>query len=380
MRVLVVNAGSSSVKLSVVGAGDEVLAGVTLVRRPGQREPATLDEGLDRFLDGAPPFDAVGHRVVHGGSRFEGPLLVDAGSEAALAALADLAPLHNPPALEAIEDLARRRPALPQVACFDTSFHATMPDRASTYAVPDRWRREWGIRRFGFHGLSHAWASRRAAQLLDRPPAGLRVVTAHLGSGASLAAVAGGRSVDTTMGFTPIEGVVMATRSGSVDPGALLWALRHGGLGAEEAEADLELRSGLLGLSGRTGDLREVIERADAGDAACGLAYEVYVYRLQTAAGAMAVALGDLDALVFTGGAGEGSARLRADVCAGLGLIGVAPIDERGAPVPLPGDGNGEPDPGDRVVSGPQSRAAVLVVHAREDLEIARAVRELLSS
>ena len=326
---------------------------------------------LAAFLDTVPGVDAAGHRVVHGGSRFTGPLLLGDAADRALADLADLAPLHNPPSLEAVHRLRALRPGLPQVACFDTAFHARMPAAAATYALPRDWREGLGIRRFGFHGLSHAWATRRAAALLGRPVADLRLVTAHVGAGASLAAVAGGRSVDTTMGFTPLEGLVMATRSGSVDPGAVLWAQRHRGLSAEEVEDVLERRSGLLGLSGISGDLREVTAAAAAGHADARLAYDVYVHRLRAGVAAMAGALGGLDALVFTGGAGEASPALRVDACRGLGFLGLH-LEE-------PAAGNGDREAAaDRILSRPAGRAAVLVVRAREDLEIDRHVRELL--
>lgn len=364
MRILVVNAGSSSLKLRVIGTDDEVLLSDDVARAPGE-----VGDTVERFLDAAGEVNAVGHRVVHGGAAFEHPLVIDAGADAALAQLAELAPLHNPPALEAIHELRQRRPTVLQVACFDTSFHVTLPARASTYALPARWRREWGIRRFGFHGFSHAWASRRTAELLGANPAALRIVTAHIGSGASLAAVRGGRSVDTTMGFTPIEGLVMSTRAGSVDPGALVWALRHG-LGVDVLEQVLERESGLLGLSERSGDLREVMAGVDEGDDNCVLAYEVYVHRLQTSIGAMAISAGGIDALTFTGGAGEASARLRTDVCAGLGALGVQPLAS-------------DAGSGDRILAahgGAGSGAAVLVIAAREDLEIARAVRGVLGS
>lgn len=363
MRVLVVNAGSSSLKLRVIGVEGEAELADDVPRGPGG-----IGESVDQFFDAAGDVDAVGHRVVHGGAAFEHPLVIDADADAALEQLAALAPLHNPPALEAIRALRRRRPEVPQVACFDTSFHATMPARAATYALPARWRREWGIRRYGFHGLSHAWASRRTAEILRADAETLRMVTAHIGSGASLAAVRAGRSVDTTMGFTPIEGLVMATRPGSVDPGAVVWALRQG-LDAAHLEHALERESGLLGLSGRSGDLREVMAGVDEGDGDCVLAYDVYVHRLQTGIGAMAIAAGGIDALTFTGGAGEASGRLRADVCAGLGPLGICPLAVDSAT-------------GDRVLAragGSHTSPSVLVVVAREDLEIARAVREVLA-
>jgi acetate kinase len=389
VRVLVVNAGSSSLKLRVVetGTGPTAADDATLVASEdldvvgGDPEAA-----LARFVDAATPLDAAGHRVVHGGAEFEHALVVDAAADDALGRLADLAPLHNPPALDAIRFLRRLRPQLVQVACFDTSFHAGMPARAATYALPPRWREEWGVRRFGFHGLSHAWACRRAAALLDRNLEETALVTAHIGAGVSLAAVLGGRSIDTTMGFSPLEGLVMATRSGSVDPAAVLLALRRG-LDAADVERALEREAGLLGLAG-VSDLREVIAGADRGGADAALAYAVYVYRIQTAVGAMAVALGRLDGLVFTGGAGEASPRLRADVCAGLGLLGIARPEEAVSPPGGPwapggaGDDLATPQrdtarPEDRVVSAAGARPAVLVVEAREDLEILREVVRL---
>lgn len=363
MRILVVNAGSSSLKLRILDDGDTVVASQDLPRQ----DPSALRGSLAALLEAHPGVDAAGHRVVHGGSVFDGPVLLDAESAEDLAASADLAPLHNPAGLAGIDAVRALRPDLPQVACFDTTFHRHMPSKASTYAVPGVWREQWGIRRFGFHGLSHAWATRRAASLMARPSEGLRLVTAHLGSGASLAAVAGGRSVDTTMGFTPMEGLVMATRSGSVDPGLVLWVQRHRGLTVGEVEQILEHESGLAGLAEGSGDLREVMAAMDAGDPAARLAYEVYVYRIQTGVGAMCAAMNGLDGLVFTGGAGEAEPRLRTDICEGLAFLGLE----------LDGTGN-RLGRGDRLISVGGVPAAV-VVDAREDLEIARHVRDLLS-
>jgi acetate kinase len=362
-RILTVNAGSSSLKLRVLDAADGVVHA---------RAAAALDDAaaLRRELEGilaAGEVDAAGHRVVHGGPDFTGPTRIDARVEADLDRLADLAPLHNPPAVAAIRALEALRPDLPAVACFDTAFHATIPVAASTYAVPTSWRERWPLRRYGFHGLSHAYASRRAAELLGHPLAELRLVTAHLGAGASLAAVAGGRSVDTTMGFTPLEGLVMATRSGSVDPGLLLWVQRHGGLDADEVERELDRASGLLALSGRSGDMREVLAGLDAGDERCRLAFDVYVHRLVAAIAAMAAAMGGLDALVFTGGVGENSPRVREAAAAGATFLGVE----------LDSELNGAAA-GDAVLSGGDT-AATLVVAAREDLEIARQTRAMLT-
>jgi len=363
VHVLVVNAGSSSLKLSLLADGDQLVASSDLPRP----QPSELERVLSGFLENNPEVGAAGHRVVHGGSLFIEPVLLDDRADAILETLADLAPLHNPQGLAGISALRSLRPELPQIACFDTAFHATMPAKASTYAIPRSWRDRWGIRRYGFHGLSHARASRRAGELLGRPAEQLRLVTAHLGAGGSLAAVAFGRSVDTTMGFTPLEGLVMATRSGSVDPGIILWVQQHGGLSVDDVQAALEHESGLRGLSETSGDLRQVIAAMDAGDPAARLAYEVYVYRIQTSVAAMCAAMGGIDGLVFTGGAGEAAPLLRADVCAGLTFLQIG-LDD-------PSNYSGT---GDRRISAEGVTPAALVVHAREDLEVARHVRMML--
>lgn len=361
-RVLVVNAGSSSLKVSVLDASDEIIAACEV-----QDWDGTDTKALDRVLEVAGEIDAVGHRVVHGGPDLRGPVVLDATTEAAIAALTPLAPLHQARALAGIRAASRVVPRSPSVACFDTAFHATLPEASSTYALPLEWRK-LGVRRYGFHGLSHEWASRRAGQLVGRPVEELRLVTAHLGAGASLCAVAGGRSVDTTMGFTPLDGLVMATRSGSVDPGALLWLQRSAGLSAAEIEAGLEHDSGLRGLSGISGDMRDIETAIGRGDAEAKLAYDVYVHRLRGCVGAMVAALGGLDALVFTGGVGEHSAAVRADVCAGLLHLGLR-VDRRANLVAV----------GDANVSDAGAEAATLVVTAREDCQIARETRQLLA-
>jgi acetate kinase len=363
VNVLVVNAGSSSFKVRLLNGTDGLVATQDLP----PLESTDLTQVLRTLLDEHPEIDAIGHRVVHGGSSFIRPIRLDEGVDAALEGLQDLAPLHNPPSLAAIAALASLQPGLPQVACFDTAFHADMPAKAATYAVPREWRTKWDIRRYGFHGLSHAYASRRAAELLRPAQEPLRLVTAHIGAGASLAAVVNGRSVDTTMGFTPMEGLVMATRSGSVDPGLILWVQRHGGLSPDEIESILEHDSGLRGLTGGSGDLRQLSAAMDAGDADARLAYEVYVYRIQTSVAAMTAAMGGLEALVFTGGVGENAPRLRADVGMGLEFLGVRIMEAANATAK-----------GDSVVSPTGAQSAVVVVAAREDLEIARHVRELL--
>ena len=339
MRVLVVNAGSSSLKLSLVGDdGDELWTGSELGDVPAT--PA-----------------AIGHRVVHGGDRFQGPVRIDEEVLAALHELTLLAPLHQPKSLAAIDAASARFPDVPAVACFDTAFHATLPPAASTYALPRSWRERYGVRRFGFHGLSHSYASR----VVGAP----RVVVCHLGAGASLCAVLDGRSVDTTMGFTPLEGLVMATRSGSVDPGLLLWLQQHEGLSVDEMAEALEHSSGLLGLAG-TSDMREVLARADA-DAA--LALDVYVHRLRAGIAAMAASLGGLDALAFTGGVGEHAPRVRALTCEGLSWMGVE-LD------PARNDAAAR----DALISTADSAVRVHVVRAREDVEIAAQVAAVLEA
>ncbi|HEU4463081.1 MAG TPA: acetate/propionate family kinase, partial [Solirubrobacterales bacterium] len=308
-RILTVNAGSSSLKLRVLDEDDRVVG----ARDSGAvGEEAELRRELEAILDECPSIDAVGHRVVHGGPQFTEPTIVDPAVENDLDELADLAPLHNPPAVAAMRALDALRPGLPTVACFDTAFHATMPAAASTYAIPAAWSERWPLRRYGFHGLSHAYASRRAAELLGRPLDQLRIVTAHLGAGASLCAVKGGRSVDTTMGFTPQDGLVMSTRSGAVDPGLLLWVQRHAGIGAEEMEQALDRESGLLALSGRSGDMREIVAGVEENDERCRLALDTYIHRLAAAIAAMATAMGGIDAVAFTGGVGENSPQVRA--------------------------------------------------------------------
>ncbi|MGD1050753.1 MAG: acetate/propionate family kinase [Solirubrobacteraceae bacterium] len=363
MRVLVVNAGSSSLKLTLLDADDQTLASRELAA-PGDRvDPAELRAALDGGLGDA---DVVGHRIVHGGERFREAVVVDAGVEAAMRQLADLAPLHQAKSLAALDAVSAALPDVAAVACFDTAFHATLPAAASTYALPASWRERFGLRRYGFHGLSHAWVARRAPELLGREAAGLRLVSAHLGAGASLCAIAGGRSVDTTMGFTPLEGLVMATRSGSVDPGLLFWLLDHSELSPGEVAGALEHESGLLGLAG-SADMREVLARAGDGEQQARLALDVYLHRLRAAIAAMAAALGGLDALVFTGGVGARSAPVRELTADGLGFLGVGVDHALNREATEDGD-----------VSDRDAPVRTLVVLPREDLEIARQSRAAL--
>jgi acetate kinase len=321
----------------------------------------------DVDLDAVEGIDAVGHRIVHGGTEFVEPVVIDDDIVRRLEALADLAPLHQPKSLRGLEVVGKALPGVPAVACFDTAFHAHIPAAAATYALPREWRRRWNLRRFGFHGLSHAYASRRAAELVGVPVDGLRVVTCHLGAGASLAAVLSGVSVDTTMGFTPLDGLVMATRSGSVDPGLILWLQEHMGMGPSELGSALEYRSGLVGLAG-TGDMKAVLEAEATGDEDARLAVEVYLHRLRGEIAAMAAALGGLDVLVFTGGVGERSAPIRARAADGLGFLGIGVDRVRNAAPEL-----------DAEISSDGAVVSTFVVAAREDLEIARGVRSALA-
>jgi acetate kinase len=365
VRILVVNAGSSSLKFRVVADDDSLIASEDIAAE-GPEEAHEAEEAVTEFLAQQSDIDVAAHRVVHGGPDLVRAVLITDAVIRRLDDLGSLVPLHNPPAVAAIRMLQRSRPDLPQVACFDTAFHSTLPPEAAAYALPQDWVDRFRLRRYGFHGLSHAWASRRAAALLERPIGGLRLVTAHLGAGASLAAVDGGRSVDTTMGMTPLEGLVMATRSGTVDPGLLLWLQTGAGLSPEEVDDGLQHHAGLLGMFGPSGDLRQVLAAVDASDPRARLAYATYLHRLRGLIGSMAAAMDGMDALVFTGGAGENSSRLRADTCAGLSFLGVAI------------DANANRSGADRIVSPPGSPAAVVVVAAREELEMARQVRLLL--
>jgi acetate kinase len=373
--VLVVNAGSSSLKLGVLDEADRVTAAVQIDRWDGDPEHGELSRFVAAQRD---VVATVGHRVVHGGSEFTGPVLIDQQVLARIAALSDLAPLHQPRALAGIKAVGRLLPEVPAVACFDTAFHSALPAAAATYALPAAWNQRFSLRRYGFHGLSHAYASRRAAQLTDDRS---RIITCHLGAGASLAAVLFGRCVDTTMGFTPLEGLVMATRSGSVDPGLILWLAERGGLSVTEINDGLEKRSGLAGLANLpsgSGDLRDVHAAAAAGEQAANLAIEVYLHRLCREIAAMAAAMNGLDVLVFTGGVGEHDPVIRARTAAGLAFLGVAVDADLNAAAS--GDNSANDSANDSADADISARAAVvrtLRITAREDVEIARQTRSV---
>lgn len=359
LSVLVVNAGSSSLKLRLLDPGDCVVNSHDLPAPRGVADAGMVKDAISSFGK----VDAVGHRIVHGGTLFRAPVVVDARVQQRLEALTDLAPLHQPKSLAALSAVHASLPDVPGVACFDTAFHATIPDHAATFALPAEWRARWALRRYGFHGLSHAYVSRRAAEMTGGAS---RIISCHLGAGASLAAVLDGSSVDTTMGFTPLDGLVMATRSGSVDPGLVLWLQNHAGTPAAELAATLEYRSGLYGLAG-TADMREILSRAAEGDARCKLARDVYLHRLCGCAASMAATLGGLDVLVFTGGVGENSAEIRWRAMEGLRFLGVRPDASRN-----------DAGKGDMEIGSPDAPVRSLVISAREDLEIARQVRSVL--
>jgi len=346
--ILVVNVGSTSLKLALVSPDER------------SRTLATLGEA------GPDDVAAVAHRVVHGGAEFTRPAVIDGAVRERIRALEPLAPLHNGPALRGIDEAVAALPGVPQVAVFDTAFHASMPEPASVYAVPAQWR-AWGVRRYGFHGLSVAWSAERAPQLLGLPAGRGRLAVCHLGGGCSVTAVRDGRSVDTSMGFSPLEGVPMTTRSGSLDPSVLLYLQREHGLNANALEHALNHESGLAGLAGVSGVL-EAERAAAAGHPGAELALEVLALRVAGAVAAMAVAADGLDAVVFTAGAGERSSGLRARVCGRLAHLGVQLDPERNAAAA-----------GDADISAGGAAVRALVVTAREELVAARAARELLA-
>ena len=382
MRVLVLNVGSSSLKGSIVDSLDcgviakaEVSLGTDATRAKGLRRTV---ESLLKKLGIAAPFmalpgergkgfsiEAVGHRVVHGGTTFRRAVRINGRVLKAIEALAEFAPLHNPVAAATIRAAQVALPRIPQVAAFDTAFHATLSEEQFIYPVPWRWHREYGIRRFGFHGLSVEWSTGRAAELLGRSAAELGLVVAHLGSGCSVTAVLAGRSVATSMGLTPMEGLMMGTRSGSIDPGILLYMLRTQRAGWRELEGALDHESGLVGVSGRSVGMKDLEKAASDGNRRAQLAIDMFIGRAAAGIAAVATALPRLDALVFTGGIGEHSASVRSGIVrrlAALGLGTVPATDVRN----------------DAVISASGSAVAILRVEAREDAVIARQTAELL--
>ncbi len=390
MKLLVCNAGSSTLKLALFEVLHERLLAAAevdwlaesprlvvrhqggsevrsdqVVRTPAEAMRCAID--LLEAGDGlaATELAGVGHRVVHGGEHFTTPVRITPEVERAIDALAELAPLHNPASLAGIRAVAEVLPGVPQVAAFDTAFHATLSEAARTYAIPRAWTRQWGLRRYGFHGLSHAYCAERAATMLRRSD--LRLIIAHLGNGASVSAVRGGVCVDTSMGFTPLDGLMMGTRSGSVDPGLLLHLLRRRVLDVEQLDHSLNHESGLLGVSQRSSDMRELLAAAPS-DPDARLAIEIYLHRLVQTIGAMAATLGGVDALVFTAGVGENSAEIRERVCRSLGHLGLT----------LDAGANAGCKP-DADVAQAASPARILVLATREDLTILRETRRVLA-
>ncbi|MEO7069882.1 MAG: acetate kinase [Nostocoides sp.] len=368
--VLVVNAGSSSLKYQLVEPESGRTTATGLIERVTDHR-AALEKALSDLAATGHVLDAahllaIGHRVVHGGSRFSEPVVIDERVRTAIAELATLAPLHNPANLYAIEATTAAFPGIAQVAVFDTAFHQTIPPDAHTYAVPTAWRHDYHVRRYGFHGTSIAYVSRRVADLLGLPPEDVNLVVLHLGNGCSACAVRGGRSVETSMGLSPLEGLVMGTRSGDVDPALGAYLSRAAGVDSAAYDLALNTASGLLGLAG-VSDFREVTSRRATGDEAAGLAFDVVVHRLVKYVGAYAAVLGRVDAIVFTGGIGEHSAELREAVLGRLGVLGVE-LDARANVAAR----------GESCVTTGASRVSGWVVPTNEELEIARACVKLL--
>ncbi|WP_154606178.1 MULTISPECIES: acetate/propionate family kinase [Arthrobacter] len=374
MRVLVINSGSSSLKYQVRDTDSNEIAANGLIERIGEGSGGPADHGeamedVAAVLEGVltqKPLDAVGHRVVHGGERFSEPVLINNEITRAIERLNPLAPLHNPANVLGIRAITAKWPDLPQVAVFDTAFHRTLPEHAWRYAVPDSLYRQYGIRRYGFHGTSHEFVTGRAAALLGVPLDGFNAVVAHLGNGASLTAVQGGESIDTSMGFTPLEGLVMGTRSGDLDPSILIYLQRQG-LSADEIDTMLNRESGLKALAGNN-DMRAIVDAAEAGDRHARLALDVASYRLAKYIGGYHVAVGGAQALVFTAGIGENSAVFRALVVDRLGALGVK----------LDAGANLVRVTSPRVVSTADSAIPVLVVPTDEEQAIAEATAAIV--
>ncbi|MEO7129847.1 MAG: acetate kinase [Dermatophilaceae bacterium] len=390
--VLVINAGSSSLKYQLLDADSGETQASGIIERIGESDSYAAHSGPNgkhrrdvdcpnhhaaflllsgSFEEFGPSLDeidlvAVGHRVVHGGDRFSAPVLIDDEVESTIESLIPLAPLHNPGNLEGIRRARERFPDVPQVAVFDTAFHQTLPPHAYTYAVPSTWRTDYGVRRYGFHGTSHAYVSRRAAELIHHPIDDANVIVLHLGNGASATAVQGGRSIDTSMGLSPLEGLVMGTRAGDLDP-SLPGHLGRMGISVEDYDRALNKESGLKGLTG-SNDFRELEERMEAGDSDAQLAFDVVVHRLRKYIGAYAAVLGRLDAVAFTAGVGEHSPILRAATLEGLGLLGIE----------LDAAANAAAGSGEHVISTPDSPVTVLVIPTAEELEIAQQAAALV--
>ncbi len=401
MKILVLNSGSSSKKSSLYEISDarpehppEPIwqakaewngdqAEVTIETAHGakvkeQRTIASREQALESLLDtlwtgktqvvSAPSaINTVGHRVVNGGQDLRQPTIVTPEVKAAISRMSAFAPLHNRAELEGMEIVAKRFGKVPQVAVFDTGFHSRLSEPAFVYPGPYEWLSK-GIRRYGFHGINHQYCAGRAAQLLGEDLQSLKLVTCHLGNGCSLAAIQDGHSVDTTMGFTPLEGLMMGTRSGSVDPGILTYLMRQGHTTGEKLDELLNKKSGLLGISGTSGDMRQIVASLKTGDARAKLAFDIFVHRLRSGIGAMAAALGGMDALIFSAGIGENSSEVRAAACANFGYLNLY-LDP----------GKNAASPQDRDIASEDSVVRVLVIRAQEDWAIARDCWKLAS-
>jgi acetate kinase len=376
MRVLVLNSGSSSVKYQLVDSdsGERVAGGIV---EEVVDHAAALREVVAAVEELGGPIEAIGHRVVHGGDVVSAPTLVDDELVEVIRRLVPLAPLHNPANLAGIEAARVTWPTVPQVAVFDTAFHRTLPPAAYRYAVPQEWYEEFGVRRYGFHGTSHEYVSARAAVELGRPLDELDLIVAHLGNGASMTAVQGGRSVETSMGLSPLEGLVMGTRSGDIDPAVIGYVADASGRSATDVLADLNRSSGLLGLSGDS-DLREITARIDAGDEDADLALDVFCHRIRKYVGAYVAVLGGCDALVFTAGIGEHSALVRARVCAGLEVFGMVLDDARNARIDDARNARSDTSTS-TVISTDDAATALLVVPTDEEHAIAEQTARVIA-
>lgn len=397
MKVLVINSGSSSIKYQLLDMDDEKVLCKGLLERVGipgsilkhkkegkkfsiEKPIANHDEGLKLLLEtltdsekgvieNLDQINAIGHRVVHGGEKFTKSALVDDKVIQALEEHSYLAPLHNPPNIMGIKSAMKLLPGVPNVVVFDTSFHTTMPPHAYLYGLPLEYYRKFKIRRYGFHGTSHRYIANRTAELLSRPIEELKIISCHLGNGASLAAIKGGESVDTSMGFTPLEGLVMGTRSGDVDPSILVFLQEKENMAVEDVYNLLNKKSGMLGLSdGFSSDMRDIEDKAEENEPVCRTALNTYEYRVAKYIGAYAAAMNGVDAIVFTAGVGENSPILREEICERyLGYLGVEIDNERND---IKGD--------ERIISTPQSKVSVLIVPTNEELMIARDTLEIV--
>jgi acetate kinase len=402
MKILVLNSGSSSQKSCLYEIGDVIpknspepiwqakaewngdraevsirtSCGDNLKNRitVGSREEAagpmldTLWSGITRVVSGPSEINVVGHRVVNGGQNYREPIVVNAEVRATITRMSAFAPLHNRAELEGMDIIAKRFGAIPQIAVFDTGFHSQLPESAYVYPGPYEWLAR-GIRRYGFHGINHQYCAERTAQLLGKDLRSLKIVSCHLGNGCSLAAIQDGHSVDTTMGFTPLEGLMMGTRSGSVDPGILTYMMREGLFTGEQLDELLNQKSGLLGISGISGDMRQIVALMKEGNSRAKLAFDIFVHRLRSCLGAMIAALGGIDALIFSAGIGENSAEVRAAACANFGYLNLMLDSEKN-----------QSSPQDQDIAEKDSAVRVMVIRAQEDWAIAKKCWSLLSA